>query len=166
MNERWLTPSGKARELAFWDEYRRDAEGHGYTGDLDRPVEPGHATRRPGHGYVDRGVLPLVDALNEIECVCTLQSCEGHWYGESDGRYAAPAQLWLWLAEPIARRFYERVGELEASPLIEQVALLWGRDREKEIIDVQFDGVSRGHIDESADLLTRFFRSLRPRGEA
>lgn len=138
---RYLTPSAKVDELERWMAWRDEASRNGFTGE---------AGRLGGHGFVDRGILPLVDALNAIDGVCTLQSCEGHTYphdGPDDG-YRCPdcgdrvmhtgAQIWLWLSEPLARRFYERAHELAETPLVEQVALLWGRDREREIVDVIF----------------------------
>lgn len=161
MARRYLTSEAKAKEVARWAETIANAERNGYTGDGDRPVEPGHAPREGGYGYVDRGVLDLCARLNALDGVCTLQSCEGHDYfsdaPDTDLVTHRAAELWLWLSEDRARAFYERAHEYGEHPLIEQVALLWGRNREQEIVDVIFDGVSRGRMNESADLIVSWF---------
>lgn len=146
---RYLTPAEKAQEIERWMRLRAEAERDGFTGESDR---------KGGHGYVDRGVLALTDALNAIEGVCTLQSCEGHEYSNGDGtRTSGAGGIWIWLDEPLARAFYRRASDLAEEPSIEQVALLWGRGRSREIIDLIF----AGGVEHLTAFLPRWFSELR-----
>jgi hypothetical protein len=154
---RYLTPEAKAQVMERWAETRADAETNGYTGDLDRSVEPGHQSRKGGCGYVDRGVLDLCDRLNALDGVVTLQSCEGHRYPNGDESFSENAAgLWLWLDRSRAREFYERAASLAEHPRIEQIRFLWGIEG-REIVDVIFDGVSRGKMHESSDVIVSWF---------
>ena len=144
---RYLTTESKVAELAVWRELIEDAGSNGFTGAHDR---------LGGRGYVDREIVALVDALNLIEGVCTLQSCAGHDRRASDGG-VYPAEVWLRLSEPMARAFYERAADLGAHPAIEQVALLWGRDRNREIVDI----VLSGDVTVASVFLPRWFSELR-----
>lgn len=62
------------------------------------------------NAWVDRGVAPLVQALNEFPQVYTLQSCEGpaevtFTYGTEDGLpWAESVKFALWLANEFAER--------------------------------------------------------------
>lgn len=128
-----------------------------------------HASLRPegdsgGRGYTDPEIIPLCDALNETEGVVTLQSCCGHAY--ANGRFDH-GNLWLWLSPSMAFEFYRFVHRLTAhqhpNGPIRDVSILWGRNGQQEIVSISFDGANEGKLEQSADIILAFFRSLRPR---
>lgn len=154
---RWLTSDEKRRELAFFEDYKADP-------DMWRRAHPGDPG---GHGYIDHEVLPLVDALNAIGGVCTLQSCCGHpplkpGYGPHAG------QLWIRLSEEMSEFFDREIGRLLASDVIRYVRKLYSfqgdvfgsrsEPREPhEVIDIQFHGAESGRMDEAERVLVAFF---------
>ena len=151
LTARYLTPEGKADVLAQWERWKADSSSI-------RPSED-----KGGHGYVDPEVFDLCDQINALEDWCTLQSCYGHRYPapeDPEVTVTLPGQFWLWPTERAALAFYRRVGELVASPFIDQVAFLWGREREREVVEVFF--VGHEHFAESSEAIMSFLRALNP----
>ena len=146
--DRYMTPAGKDAEMAHWSEMQRI----GMRPDND----PG------GHGYVDPEVLGLCDAINEMDYVCTLQSCAGHRlerHDEPGSFYVENAGMWLWLRKDKARQLYSRILELEGSHWVESLQVQWIDGR--EIVDIKFRpwGLTR----EACLGLLSFLRGLTPR---
>lgn len=104
---RFLTPESKAATLAEWGERKKDS--------LRPDGDEG------GAGYVDPEMFPICDAVNAIDGVCTLQSCCGHWREYEGDRQRYAAELWLWLSEPIFKRWTKHAWRLKSIPLFEVV---------------------------------------------
>lgn len=152
MSDRYLTDTEKQSELAEFARYRADPNNW----------RKAHPENDGGSGYIDHEVLPLCDALCEIDGVCTIQSCCGHVnkYG-----YNMAGQLWIRLSAPMAAAFDARVGDLLAESVIYHVCKLYtvieGREP-REIVDIQFHGEADGRMPEAAEVILRFFASLEP----
>jgi hypothetical protein len=124
-----------------WRKYRPDASGG-------------------GTGLIDHEVLPLCDALCELDGVCTIQSCCGHVnsYG-----YAYPGQLWIRLGRAMALAAEARIGELLRHDVIAHVQKLMslrGGSQPHEVLDVQFEGEPDGRMREAEGVILGFFRDL------
>lgn len=153
--ERWLTSAEKLREVESFADYRRDPQH----------FRTAHPDAHGGEGYIDPEVLPLVDALNEIEGVCTVQSCCGHRWpipGDPHGSESFhPGQLWLRLSEHVSRGADEHMAELLAQkPTIQHVRKLYsyqGMSEPHEVLDVMF---AEGAVEEAQDVLVPFFGAL------
>lgn len=125
MTDRYMTPGGKAKEMAFWEKSQRES------------VKPEGDTG--GMGYVDREIVPFCDAINKIEYVCTLQSCAGHRREHPDKpgtTYFQPAQLWLWLRRNEAKKLYSKAAGLAGRDWVDslKIQIIDGR----EIADIIF----------------------------
>jgi hypothetical protein len=154
VRRRYLTAEEKAREVASFAAYRRDPSKH----------RTAHPNAKGGEGWIDPEVLPLVDALNDLEGICTVQSCCGHRWPIPDDPDGAEmvhrGQLWLRLSEDLARRVDERVGELLAHDVIVQVSKLYayqGMSEPHEVLDVLF---REGSIGDAERVIVGFFRRL------
>lgn len=116
--------------------------------------------------------MPLVDGLNELEGVCTVQSCCGHRYPSPDGdaETVHSGQVWLRLSEEVSVLLDQHVGRLLASPAIRHVQKLYsypaGWDERSdprqphEVIDVQFHGEEDGGLAEAQRVILNFFGGL------
>jgi len=143
-SSRHLTDAEKAQILSEWSRLQRTLRP------IDRDV--------PGcRGYPDRDILPLCDALNAIDGVCTVQSCAGHGSPED---VQATGQVWVRLSLAMSRAFDVLAIDLARQPLIEGVARRY-QPYGQEIVDVQFQGNERGKLAESIRLVIDFFESLR-----
>lgn len=152
--ERYLTPAEKAAHLAEFERYK---------------TIPGiwrcdHEDDHGGRGSVDHEVLPLVDDLNALDGVCTIQSCCGHrWQvpGEPEGvECVYHGQLWIRLDERMARNFDFHVGILLAHSVIWHAQKLYsfqGESAPHEVFDVQW---LDGHMDEAEPLIREFFYAI------
>jgi hypothetical protein len=153
MRGRWLTPWDKMREVANWDETKRD-----FATRADIPDHP-----LGGYGYPDPEIYAVCDRLNALPGVCTLQSCAGHERANDDGsKYVYAGQLWLWLDMKRAAAFERVAPTLAASPLVERLRKLWLRDG-REVVDVEF--TSGDQFTAATKLICRFFAEL-ARGRA
>jgi tRNA(Phe) wybutosine-synthesizing methylase Tyw3 len=144
----------KAREVAMFGESRRSRENY----------RPAHFNARGGEGWIDPEVLPLVDALNTLEGVCTVQSCCGHRHpipDDPDGaEWVHHGQLWLRLSESVSRNADERVGVLLAHDVIVHVQKLYSypeMSEPHEVFDVQFRD---GHLESASRVIEDFFTSV------
>lgn len=151
---RHLTAPEKTRKVADFAAYRSDPGNY-------RTVHP---EAKGGEGWIDPEVLALVDALNALEGVCTVQSCCGHRWpipGDPDGAERVHrGQLWLRLSEGVSRRFEERVGELLAHDVILRVSKLYayeGMTEPHEVHDLLFKD---GAVDEACRVIVTFFQGL------
>lgn len=149
-----LTPEEKARHLAYWDETRADLS------DITSPGTP------------DPDVFPLVDALNAMPGVCTVQSCAGHRSPEPKsfdtrdrGDGFTSGQLWLRVSDAVLVLLQARLAELLAEPSIEQVSLLYGRTERSPVVDIVFHGNERGMLPEASRAILSYFQSLLPTPE-
>lgn len=97
--DRYLTPAEKAGELAAWT----DNDG------------------------ADEGTRPLMERLNAIDGVCTVQSCIGHVRpSKIDGATLVEnGHVELRLDEACTRRFYAGMPRLRALPGVDDVAISW-----------------------------------------
>ncbi len=134
----YLTKDEKQRHVAEWAEKRERFKSYGLKADEDTA----------GTGYPDLGVYDLTDRLNEIEGVCTTQSCSGHprieGKGKKERKWSAPGQLWLRLDKFL---FYEVVSSVQAfvrNTSIEEVLIRWGRERSGPIVEINFLGLNVG----------------------
>lgn len=151
---RFLTVDEKARELAGFAEYRRD-QSHYRTA---------HPDAHGGEGWLDPEVLPLVDALNALDGVCTVQSCCGHRWpvpGDQDGaEYVHTGQLWLRLSGPVMAAATERVGQLlehDAITYVQRIFAYQDMSEPHEVFDVRW---APGDLDDAAPVIVGFFRGL------
>lgn len=99
-----------------------------------------HPDKIGGEGYIDHEVIPLVDSLNAIDGVCTLQSCCGHVNRHG---YPCQGQLWIRLSSIMSVVFDARVRELVEQDVIYRVRKqynLMGGDDLFEVIDIEFHG--------------------------
>ena len=138
---RYLTPAAKAQELALWQATKAT------------PRPPGDLA---GRGYPDPEIVPLVDALNELPGLCTLQSCSGHPEGS---REPGPGHLWLWLDRETSAAFDERAFELAKLSVVDSVSKLyqqWGQ----EVTVIVFRGSDSGLLADSMRELLKFFEKL------
>ncbi len=126
---RFLTDPEKDREIASFAA-RREDKAHYRTA---------HPEARGGEGWIDPEVLPLVDALNAIPGVCTIQSCSGH----ARESYVTDGQLWLRLDESTTRAVDARIGELLAHDVIHRVTRQYAfhnGSEPHEFLDIRFTG--------------------------
>lgn len=140
---RWLTDEDKAAQLYQWYKLRR--------GTIPDRKDLG------GRGFPDRDIYDLTDQLNSIEGICTVQSCAGHLPETSDGGIY-PGSLWLWMEETTQDWFREHVWELVSQDCIEQAAILYGRERTKDVVEILFAGNERGRLAESSQAILKFFK--------
>lgn len=97
---RYLTPKEKVLELASWAQ--------------DRGADP--------------GVRPLMDRLNAIKGVCTVQSCVGHSEPSTctpGADYVESGNIELRLDEERTRSFYGGMSRLAAVPGVETPEIQW-----------------------------------------
>jgi len=141
---RYLTAAEKRAILDEWLEYKQTF------------------MRRCGHkggrGFVDPEIVPLCDALNQLDGVCTLQSCAGHAFDERGG-LINPGRLWLWLDRDMARSFERRAHQLAAVPEVDRVGKIYWKDG-KETVTIDFKGDEAGLLAESSSAILDFFRNL------
>jgi DNA-binding CsgD family transcriptional regulator len=119
-----------------------------------------HAEARGGEGYIDHEVLPLVDALNVLDGVCTVQSCCGHINRHG---YRYPGSLWIRLSEQVMKQFEFRVWELVHISVIEHVTKLYHMkqdNRMREVVSVQFTGEPNGKMQASKLVIVDFFQKI------
>jgi len=145
---RFLTPDEKAEEIASFTEYRADP-AHFRTA---------HVKAKGGEGWIDLEALPLVDELNAIEGVCTIQSCCGHVNGHD---YAYPGHFWIRLSADMMERFERDIDRLLSQDVIQHVTKLYSfqdGDSPHEVVDVKFWGEPAGRMDEAREVIAGFFR--------
>jgi tRNA(Phe) wybutosine-synthesizing methylase Tyw3 len=113
------------------------------------------ATWRAGHlsgaGAPDPDIVEWVEGVNALPGICTLQSCQGHVRGE----VREAGHIWLWLSDPAYRRFESAVYDLVESDLVEEVRVLYGREKRKRVVCVVFKGNESDALPQSLDLLRR-----------
>lgn len=112
-------------------------------------------------GVPDPDIYPLVDALNALPGICTVQSCAGHVRASPlDGADVYwPAHLWIRASETVLRAFQAHVWRLMEYDGIERCAVLY-HPTLGDLIDLQFAGNERGRLAESSDWIRRFFVSV------
>jgi len=146
MSERFMTPDGKARELASLA--RERAEG----------------------GLADEAIMQYCDALNALPGVCTLQSCAGHRPGEisagapagtRDQQLERTAHLWLWLDERTADTFYYSAWRLSEHPCMEYVAIRF-QPYGRQLVELIFHGndCGPGHLASSMKVIIKFLGEI------
>jgi hypothetical protein len=111
-----------------------------------------------GRGYVDPDIVPLCDALNRLDGVCTLQSCSGHSADQADGILYS-GLIWLRLGSEMGRRFDATAHQLASHPVIERVGKIYWEDG-KETITIAFRGNEAGLLAVSAKVILTYFETL------
>jgi hypothetical protein len=141
----FLSPREKAEELSGWLAARAAASDPSYP------------------GTPDPDIYGLVDALNALPGVCTVQSCSGHGPEErkADGGIT-PGRVWLRLSARVFRRFERHVAHLIAGPGVEEASVRYGRARDgaPPVVDIVFAGKERGHLAESGAAILDFFERI------
>ena len=115
-----------------------------------------------GKGWPDPDIIPWCDKLNEIEGLCTLQSCAGHGNKMSNGELHVKSKgiLWIWLSESMNKAFYGNVfNSLAKHELMERVRILFS-DWGQEIIELSFKGNECNCLDKSINVILNFFKGL------
>lgn len=140
MDSRYLTDDEKARHLAYWQDRRAEHF------ERDEPGAP------------DPDIYPLVDFLNSLSGVCTVQSCAGHVRKSAiDGAdYLEPAHLWIRASAAVLRVFQANVRTLMEYDGIERCAVLYHREL-GDLIDLEFHGNERGRLALSITAIELFF---------
>lgn len=147
MNDRYLIVSEKQKILADWEETKK------------RPIPNGDLA---GKGFVDLDIVPWCDKLNEIEGLCTLQSCAGHGKRIPNGELHVKSKgiLWIWLSKSMNETFYENVFDsLAKHKCMERVRILFS-DWGQEIIELSFKGNECNYLDKSMNVIVCFFKEL------
>ena len=132
----YLTAVTKESTLAYWSQQKLKLRPDG---------DPG------GNGWTDPEIVPLVDALNSLPGIVTLQSCAGH--------AGYRGHLWIWCDATMARRLEaQRIG-------LRGVAASWRELNDSErraVATLSFDGldVSAEAFSQSASTILNFFRGL------
>lgn len=111
-----------------------------------------------GRGFVDPEIVPLCDALNRLDGICTLQSCAGHHCDGIDD-HVYPGRLWLRLSQHMTHRFEIEVRQLAELPAIDRVGKIYWKDG-KETVTIEFKGIEAGLLAESSAVILDFFRKL------
>lgn len=124
----FLTQEEKVEHLEHWREQRAKTPPKG---DL------------AGKGYPDSEIYELTDMLNQIYDLCTTQSCAGH-PKTATRDWIMSGQLWIRCTEEFFYRFVRQAHVLTACQGIEQVAVLWGRERDGPVIELTFNGLDCG----------------------
>lgn len=144
---RYLTPREKILTVSRWLEYRSSHE---------IPEDAG------GRGYPDPEVFPLTDQINNIDGVCTIQSCSGHI--SKDLIEGEPClwngQLWLRLSEPMMHRAVACIYDLTyCRPNIERVQVIF--DRDGDVLDISFVGLNKdaASLEESGRIIVDFLKN-------
>ncbi len=133
---RHLTPAEKTRELARWAEICSTSPSS-------------------GPGTPDPEIVPWCERINELDGICTLQSCAGHL----DGEHGHEGHIWLWLDRDRLNELQDRGIELADRNGIERVSVIyqpWGQ----EIVEVCFKGVPADRLDSSMGVVLGFLESL------
>ncbi|HKY34202.1 MAG TPA: hypothetical protein VJV23_16865 [Candidatus Polarisedimenticolia bacterium] len=104
------------------------------------------------HEAPDPDILPLCNALNELQDICTYASCSGH----QDGR---GGRLLLRLGRDTSAAFDRRALELAARSRIRMVSKRYTADR-GELVEIAFAGNDTEHLGEAAGTILSFFRRL------
>lgn len=65
-----------------------------------------------GPGLPETSMIPWCEKLNDIDGLCTVQSCAGH--GPDACGYRSSGHLWLRLSAPMMKQFIERGSDLAA----------------------------------------------------
>lgn len=134
----------KVSALKRWEEYKQT---------LMRPVGA-----KGGRGYVDPEIVPLCDALNQLDGIYTLQSCAGHSVEESDGAIYS-GELWLRFDKKIRARFEIQAHCLSAEPMITRVGKIYWEDG-KETVTISFKGNESNLLIKSSAVVLTFFKRL------
>lgn len=147
---RFLTVEEKVDHIAEFECYKADPSNW----------RRQHPSAKGGEGYIDHEVLPLCDALNAIDGVCTIQSCCGH---QNKHGYIYPGHLWIRLSEELMRRFEEEIAWLLDQDVIQHVSKLYcfqHGNSPHEVIDIKFLGEYHGRMDEAQAVIACFFEGL------
>lgn len=130
---RYLTPDEKAAVLADLDQYRHE---------------------------LDQGIVAVVDALNALDGVVTVQSCEGHvrpHVSDPDVTLVESGTVELRLSQPVMRRFQRAMPYLASLPDVEDVAIHWRAGEERASVVWQVDATDR-----VGDQLVKVLRAEEP----
>ena len=145
MSRRYCYPEGKVKALQHWKDWMRE---HPEQSD-------------------DPDLLPLCAWLNSFPGVCTMSSCSGHTYKdkrEDKTKHGGPrAHLSLWFDERLSQKFRRDVFELYAtlpngSDFYVKTSYVPRLGEEIQIIE--FPGNPDGKMEQSIEVLTRFFANL------
>lgn len=140
----YLTPPLKEKELS--DFYKK----------LEDWRKKGSPTGA-GIGWPDPEILPWCEKINEIEGICTLQSCAGHPANKHD--YIHPGQLWLWMTGEKSFAFEKVALDLAAEDGIETVRKLY-QHYGRVIIDIVFKGQGTGDFDKTMSVILKYLQSI------
>lgn len=110
---------------------------------------------------LDPGTLPVLEKLNAISGLVTLQSCIGHQKtcNVTGDTYLQPACFWLRLDESMSQAFYRAAFTLGALPGIDSVAIRF-QSYGHEIVDIIFDSNGTEAFDDTCLAMLRFFEQL------
>ena len=143
MRMKYLSYAEKESILAEWATRRSDLSAK-----MDAP------------GMPDLEVLPLVDYLNSLPGICTVQSCSGHHLTEhmSEGGIK-PGLLWIRLDIHAARESNLHIDELLQHREIEAISLLFKR-WSGPVVEILFHGKERKAFPTSERILKKFFSKI------
>ena len=125
---------------------------------------------------IDPHILPWCLSLNNLEGVCTFQSCQGHLV-TTPAYYQAPhrktpdealryqAYLYLWLSGSMLKRFDKAVYALVEQPTVSIVrrvySIVWREYGEAiDLVEIRFHGAERNKLDQSMAGIFDFFKGL------
>lgn len=112
--------------------------------------------RLRGVGAPDAAMVPWCDRINSLPGLCTLQSCAGHWRGDT----IETAHLWIWLSREAGTRFELAAPALAArAETIERVSKLYLADG-KKVASIYFRGDERGLLGQSMEVVFAFLREV------
>ena len=138
--------------------YKNVVSGGAYLTTVDKIKIVNHLNMR--WFAVDKAIKPYILKLNMILGLATIQSCAGHQIVSNGPVYHNNANLWLWLSEPMMKKFKGKAFKLAKVKGIERLYIMYTPDG-YEYIEISFDSVEEKKRNLKAmRAIIRFFRSL------
>lgn len=107
-----------------------------------------------GAGSPDPAIFSLTDALNDLEGVCTVQSCAGHIRAGT----IYTAHVWLRVSRSVLQSMLQSASKVVQHDEIEELAVRYGREKTGPIIEIMFAGDERGCLARSSSIVLQYVR--------
>lgn len=150
---RMLNPTIKEYEMRKWRESVAEFEEGKARGEITGDTG--------GLGYPDPDVYALVDSLNRLDGIVTMQSCSGHRHEGEGSESMWSGQLWIAMCHPVWSRYVNHVDDMLEFPDIERASLLFLKG-EMDVADIIFQGMNKGEneLRRSGTIIYNFFENI------